>query len=143
MEQLRTESEGEPALTRVVVIDDHPWVRRGLIALISTEKHFEVCGQAEDAVGAIAVVEECNPDLAIVDISIKGPIDGLELTKRLKSSHPGLVVLILSLHAASEYGARAYAAGASAYLCKSEVNDSLFETLRRITNPKPIPSNCV
>jgi DNA-binding NarL/FixJ family response regulator len=118
--------------TRIVLIDDHPWIRKGLCALLQTEPGFEVCGEAEDATAAMKVVENSSPDLAIIDISIRGEIDGLELTRRLKSTRPALKVLTLSLHAESEYKSRAIAAGASAYLSKSDVTVALFDTLRQI-----------
>ena len=118
--------------TRVALVDDHPWIRKGLRSLLGTEEGFEVCGEAEDAQGAIDLVAAAIPDLAIIDISIKGAIDGIELTRKLKAAHPHLLVLTLSLHAEAEYEARALAAGASAYLTKSDVSISLFDTLRRI-----------
>ena len=132
MEQIQSNPNVNRAPLRLVVVDDHPWVRMGLLALIASEDDFTVCGEAEDAQSAIELVEASNPDMAIIDISIKGDIDGIELTRLLKATHPNLLVLTLSLHAESEYKARALAAGASAYLSKSAVSDSLFDTLRGI-----------
>jgi DNA-binding NarL/FixJ family response regulator len=131
------------AVMRIVVVDDHPWVRMGLLALLATEEDFAVCGEAEDAPSAIELVAKANPDMAIIDISIKGDIDGIELTRQLKAVHPNLLVLTLSLHAESEYETRALAAGASAYLCKSAVSDSLFDTLRSIANKASPPDPAV
>lgn len=118
--------------TRIVLVDDHPWIRKGLCALLETEPGYEVCGEAEDALAAMALVERSAPDLAIIDISIRGEMDGLELTRRLKTSRPDLKVLTLSLHAESEYKSKAIEAGASAYLSKSDVTASLFDTLREL-----------
>lgn len=132
MESTSPFRNGRSSLIRVLVVDDHPWVRKGLLALLATEQEFEVCGEAEDAHGAIALVEARQPDLAIIDISLKGDMDGIELTKQLKASHRDLIILVLSLHAEAEYKARALEAGASAYLCKTGVNDFLFDTLRSI-----------
>ena len=117
---------------RVVVVDDHPWVRKGLLALLSAEEDFLVCGEAEDAQSAAELIAAAKPDIATIDISLKGDVDGLQLTRQLKVSHPNLLVLTLSLHSESEYEALALAAGASAYLCKSDVGDCLLDTIRRM-----------
>lgn len=144
MSQMESNRSLQPPVIRVAVVDDHPWVRMGLVAMLATEDDFMVCGEADDAPGAIELVAASKPDLVIIDISLKGDVDGIELTRQLKTTHPQLVVLTLSLHAESEYQDRALAAGASAYVNKSAVNDCLFDTIRRIMSgaaSRAVPSN--
>ena len=69
--------------TRIYIVDDHPLVRQGLTQIIDSEADMEICGESEDAQGAIKGVGECIPDAIIVDISLKGN-NGLELIKNLK-----------------------------------------------------------
>ncbi len=118
--------------TRVFIVDDHPWVRLGLVKLLEHEEGFAVCGEAEDAETAAKLIAETVPDVAVVDISLKGKVDGIQLTRLLKQSHPKLPVVILSMHAESEYAACAFNAGARGYVVKSEATDTLIETLRRV-----------
>src|SRR5271163_5104642 len=82
---------------RILVVDDHPVVRQGLALLINREPDLVVCGEAEEATGAMHVLASARPDLLIVDISLNGP-DGLDLLKTLRTTHATLPVLILSMH---------------------------------------------
>ncbi len=79
-------------MIRVLVVDDHPIVRQGLAQLINQEKDLEVCGQAEDAHEAMQAIRQLNPDMVIVDISLKDT-SGMELIKDLKIQYPDLPVL--------------------------------------------------
>lgn len=122
----------EKKTTRVFIVDDHPWVRLGLVKLLEHENGFAVCGEAEDSEGAMKRIAETEPDVAIVDISLKGRVDGIELTRMLKRDHPKIPVVILSMHAESEYAAYALSAGASGYVVKSEATETLTQTLRKV-----------
>src|SRR6202050_3538354 len=82
---------------RILVVDDHPIVRQGLALLIDREPDMLVCGEAEEAMGALHVLASAHPDVLIVDISLNGP-DGLDLLKTIRTTHPTLPVLILSMH---------------------------------------------
>jgi DNA-binding NarL/FixJ family response regulator len=126
---------------RIVIIDDHPWVRLGLRSLLEGEGDFQVCGEAEDALQALAMVGELKPQIAIVDISLKGKIDGIELTGMIRECHPEVAVLVLSMHAEPKYAVRALAAGASAYISKSEAPEHLIETLYTILEARQQPQD--
>src|SRR3954465_8518749 len=91
------------AKRRVFVVDDHPIVRERLAELINQEPDLNVCGEAEDANAALKAAAALRPDLAIVDITLKDTY-GIELIKQLKYEHPGLPVLVLSMHDESLYG---------------------------------------
>ncbi len=116
---------------RVLVVDDHPIVRQGLALLINQESDLLVCGEAEEATGAMHVLASAKPDILILDISLNGP-DGIDLLKNIRSSHPSLPVLILSMHDESIYAERALRAGANGYIMKQEATEKVLIALRRI-----------
>jgi DNA-binding NarL/FixJ family response regulator len=116
---------------RILVVDDHPIVRQGLALLINREPDMVVCGEAEEASGAMHVLSSARPDVLIVDISLNGP-DGLDLLKTIRSTHPTLPVLILSMHDESIYAERALRAGANGYIMKQEATEKVLVAIRRI-----------
>ncbi|MES2572057.1 MAG: response regulator transcription factor [Verrucomicrobiota bacterium] len=113
-------------------MDDHPWVRLGLISLIEAQEDFVICGEAENAHQAFDVIAGSMPDLVIIDISLKGETDGIELTRALRRDYPMLPLLVLSMHAEPKYATRALAAGANGYMTKSEAPEALITILRRL-----------
>jgi DNA-binding NarL/FixJ family response regulator len=115
----------------VLIVDDHPIVRQGLAQLINQEKDLEVCGQAEDAHEAMQAIRQLNPDMVIVDISLKDT-SGMELIKDLKIQHPDLPVLTLSMHDEAVYGERALRAGARGYVMKQEATGKVVTAIRRV-----------
>jgi DNA-binding NarL/FixJ family response regulator len=116
---------------RILVVDDHPIVRQGLALLINREPDLVVCGEAEEAMGAMHVLASARPDVLIVDISLNGP-DGLDLLKNIRTTHPALPVLILSMHEESIYAERALRAGANGYIMKQEATEKVLVAVRRI-----------
>src|SRR5580704_2568270 len=125
-------SQNQPvSKKRIVVVDDHPIVRQGLALLINRENDLVVCGEAEEAMGALHVLASARPDVLIVDISLNGP-DGLDLLKTIRTTHPTLPVLILSMHDESIYAERALRAGANGYIRKQEATEKVLVALRRI-----------
>jgi DNA-binding NarL/FixJ family response regulator len=116
---------------RVVIIDDHPLIRRGLERMIHSGDGFTVCGEAGNAVEAMKVVTATKPDLAIVDVGLPGE-DGIELTRRLLRKFPTMAILILSMHEEPEYAARALAAGARGYMVKHEAVEKIGSALTQV-----------
>ncbi len=124
-------SPPEEAKKRILVVDDHPIVRERLAEMINRENDLIVCGEAEDAHQALAAVQTLHPELAIVDITLKDTY-GIELVRDLKSRHPGLAVLVLSMHDESVYAERALRAGARGYICKVEPASKVIEAIRGV-----------
>ncbi len=118
---------------RILVVDDHPIVRQGLTLMVNREADLVVCGEAEDATGAVLVVASARPDILIVDISLNGP-DGLDLLKNIRATHPTLPVLVLSMHDELIYAERALRAGANGYIMKQEATEKVLVAIRRILN---------
>ena len=124
-------SENHPAKKRIMVVDDHPIVSQGLALLINREPDLVVCGEAQEAMGAMHVLSSSRPDVLIVDISLSGP-DGIDLLKNIRTTHPTLPVLILSMHDESVYAERALRAGANGYIMKQEATENVLVAVRRI-----------
>jgi DNA-binding NarL/FixJ family response regulator len=113
---------------RIVLVDDHPIVREGLIMMMSRRDDLSVCGEAGSAEDALQVVAELHPDLAIVDIFLDG-INGIELTKQLHSRYPELPVIVLSMHDEQLYAERARRAGALGYVMKQEASRTIMDAI--------------
>jgi DNA-binding NarL/FixJ family response regulator len=88
---VHTPSGQHPNRKRVLIVDDHPMTRSG------HQPDFEVCGEAESAAKALSALEACEPDLALVDITLPDK-SGLELIKNFKALRPGLPILVISMH---------------------------------------------
>ena len=116
---------------RVLLIDDHPLLRKGLAQLINQEPDLMVCGEAEEAPKAFEAVGVLNPDVALVDISLKGG-NGLELIKNLKARYPDLPLLVLSMHDETLYAERALRAGSLGYIMKEEALEKVLTALRQV-----------
>jgi DNA-binding NarL/FixJ family response regulator len=117
--------------SKVLLIDDHPILRRGLGQLINQEADLVVCGEAEDSAKAFAAVSELNPDVAVIDISLKG-CNGIELTKNIKARYPDLPILVLSMHDETLYAERALRAGGLGYIMKEEALEQVLVAIRKV-----------
>jgi DNA-binding NarL/FixJ family response regulator len=127
----KPQSQAAARKSRILVVDDHPNVRQGLALLINQEADLLVCGEAEEAMGAMHVLASSKPDILIVDISLNGP-DGIDLLKNIRNIYPTMPVLILSMHDESIYAERALRAGANGYIMKQEATEKVLVALRRI-----------
>ena len=116
----------------VVVVDDHPILAEGIRLLIQEERDLGVVGSARDAVSAMEVVERLRPRLAIVDISLKRGVSGIELIKMFKEKYPTLLVLVLSMHEERHIVERAFKAGADGYILKDEVSEAIVKAIRSV-----------
>ncbi len=116
----------------IIVVDDHPLFRQGVIQMLSQEPDLEVRAEAENAPSALDLMRRTPLDLAIVDIGLHGSANGIELTKSIKAEHPEVPVLVLSMHDESLYASRALRAGASGYLMKREALDSVISAVRAV-----------
>ena len=124
-------SNGVTRKRRVFIVDDHPLVRDGLANFINQQADLAVCGEAEDSAGAIAGIESCRPDVALIDISLKNE-SGLELVKILQAQFPEVALIVLSMHDEALYAERALHAGARGYVMKRETTKSVLTAIRRV-----------
>lgn len=126
----QSEAENENR-TRILIVDDHPIVRQGLAELVNHESDLAVCGQAEDSHEAIKAIRQLDPDMAIIDISLK-ETSGLELIKDIHTQYPNMPVLALSMHDENLYAERALRAGAMGYIMKQEATENVIAAIRKI-----------
>ncbi len=116
---------------RILVVDDHPTMRDGLAACISNEPDLTVCGEAEDIDEALRLVGELNPDLVIVDISLKTG-HGIDLIKQVRARYSKTKMLVHSMYEESVYAERALQAGALGYLNKQTARETLVSAIRSV-----------
>jgi len=115
----------------ILIVDDHAVFRDGLQRLISLEKGLEVCAQASDGNEALAKAAQYHPDLTIIDVVMEG-MNGIELTKALRSRYPKMRLLVLSMHKEILYAERALRAGANGYIMKRENGITLMAAIRSV-----------
>ena len=106
-----THTIGKPKST-VFIVEDHPVTRDGLIQLINYQEDLHVCGFAGTVANAMGGIEDAQPDLVMVDISLPDG-HGIELVKNLKARYPQASILVLSMHDEGLYAERAFRAGAA------------------------------
>jgi len=117
--------------TRVLIVDDHPMTRAGLVHVIDHQPDMVVCGEAENATEALAALDASQPDLVLADITLPGK-SGLELIKDIRAIHPGLPTLVISMHDESLYAERVLRAGARGYITKHEGGEKLMQAIRHV-----------
>lgn len=115
----------------VVLADDHDLVRTGIKAILLGIPGVKVVAEARDGEELLAVLESVRPDVVVTDISMPG-MDGLAALERIKSRHPGVRVLVLSMFESADFIKRAVASGASGYVLKGSSADELEQALRAI-----------
>jgi len=118
-------------MIKVIIVDDHPVVRRGLRQIIEEEPGMEVAGEAENAGEFFSLVRKTDCTLVLLDISLPDR-SGFDVLKQLKYEHPKLPVLILSIHPEDQYALRFIKAGASGYLMKEGAPEELVKAIRRV-----------
>jgi DNA-binding NarL/FixJ family response regulator len=116
---------------KVLLVEDHPMFRERMALLINKDLGMTVCGEADNIVAAMGIIREAQPDIAIVDISLRGS-SGLELIKDIRAQGLSLPVLVLSMHAEELYAERALRAGAKGYIMKSEASSEVLEAIRTV-----------
>ncbi len=121
--------------TRVLIVDDHPMTRAGLVHVINHQPDLTVCGEAESAAQALDILDSSRPDLLLIDITLPGK-SGLELIKDVKAMRPELLMLVISMHDESLYADRVLRAGARGYITKHEGGEKLMEAIRHVLRGK-------
>lgn len=116
---------------RILLVDDHPVVREGLTEMINRHAGFRVCGEAEDRAQALAAIETCKPDLAIIDLALNGQ-PGIELVKDIHTRYPELHLLVLSMHDEQVHAERVIRAGACGYIAKQEAATKIVSAIQRV-----------
>jgi two-component system, NarL family, nitrate/nitrite response regulator NarL len=116
---------------RVLLVDDHPVVRRGLCSCLARHEHIQIVGEAGDGREALKKVQELSPDLVLMDIDMPN-MDGLAATAHLRKERPGVKVLVLSMHKQSDYVLRILQSGARGYILKEATPDELVKAIEMV-----------
>jgi DNA-binding NarL/FixJ family response regulator len=116
---------------RVLLVDDHPAVRRGLRELLASYSDLQVVGEAGDGAAALQAAASLQPDVIVLDILLPGP-DGVDIAQRLRFEVPDAKVVILTAFGNEEYVRGALRAGARAYLLKTTSDQTVVETIRQV-----------
>jgi len=114
---------------RIVVVDDHPVVRAGIVGLLAGEPDLEVVGEAADGAVALVLIEQVRPDVVLMDLRMP-VLDGVAATGRLLADHPTVRVVILTTYETDGDILRAVEAGATGYLLKDTPREDLVEAVR-------------
>ena len=122
---------------RVIIAEDHTFVREATRQLLEQEPDIEIVGEATDGAEAVALVERLNPDVAIVDISMP-VMSGMEATERIKAVRPGTAVLILTQYDDDQYVFALLAAGAAGYLLKDIPSAEIVRAVRSVHAGEPV-----
>ncbi len=113
---------------KVLIADDHAIVRTGLRSILLTEPSLQLVGEATGGIEAIKLVAETNPDVLVLDISMPD-LDGISVTKQLKSLYPDLIILILTIHEDKALLREAIRSGASGYILKKAAEADLIAAI--------------
>ena len=116
---------------RIVLADDHPIVLDGLRSLIRAEQDFEIVGEAASGLAALKIIRECQPDIAVLDISMP-ELNGIMLSRRLAAEMPALLLLVLTLHEDRAYLNQALEAGVRGYVLKRSAVENLVQAIRAV-----------
>ncbi len=116
---------------RVLIVDDHPVVRKGLLQILAEEPEIAVAEEAENASKMLDLVKEERWDIVVLDITLPDR-SGLEALKDLKAIRPALPVLILSMHPEDQYAMRVLKAGAAGYMNKDSASEELVNAVRKV-----------
>ncbi|MBR9867159.1 MAG: response regulator transcription factor [Oceanospirillales bacterium] len=116
---------------RIVLVDDHPLVLEGIIARLEDEPSLDVVGSANDGAQALTLIDEVQPDVVLMDISMP-VMNGFEATERLRAEQPNVRVLILSMHESREYILKLIQCGAAGYVLKDVSSNELITAIKTV-----------
>lgn len=127
---------------RILLADDHGIIRQGLRSLLEKEPDMQVVGEAEDGRKAIELVNECSPDIVIMDITMPN-LNGVEATRHITGESSKSKVIALSIHSNRRFVADMLKAGASGYILKECLSDELVQAIRTVSSGGRYLSPCI
>ena len=127
----RTTPPPDPTRRRILLVDDHPFMRAGLAQLIDRQADLTVCGEAGNPSEALEPCARLRPDLVLTDLTMPGR-SGLEFVKDLRAAQPDATVLVISMHDEAVYAERSLRAGARGYIMKEAGGENLLAAIRQV-----------
>jgi len=119
-------------MPRVLIVDDHAFIRRGVQTILHPFPEWELCGEADNGNDAIRMAEELKPEVIIMDLSMPG-LNGIEATRAIRKTQPAVQIVLLTLHESAELVRSAFRAGARGYLLKTDAEQELVKALTVVT----------
>ncbi len=121
---------------RIVIVDDHAVVRRGVRALLESQPGWEVIAEATTGRDAVEIAKRLQPDIVVMDLSLP-ELNGLDATRQILKESPRTEVLVLTMHHAEELARNVLQAGARGYVLKSDADDNLIAAVESLSQHKP------
>jgi two-component system response regulator NreC len=119
-------------MPRVLVVDDHAFIRRGVKAILLSFPEWELVGEADNGLDAVKLAAELNPDVVVMDVSMP-QMNGIEATREISKAHPSIKIILLTLHDSGELLRNGFRAGAKGYILKSDAEQELIKALRVVS----------
>jgi len=117
----------------ILIVDDHPLVREGLISILKSAAGYEVVGQAGNARDANRMVKNLKPDLVLLDLALPDK-SGIELSREIRNISPPTRIMIVSMHSKVDYIVKAFQAGATGYMVKESATEKLLQGIEHVVN---------
>jgi DNA-binding NarL/FixJ family response regulator len=127
---------------RILVVDDHAVVRRGVRTLLESHEGWEVCGEATNGREAVEQSRQLRPDVVVMDLSLP-ELNGLDATRQILKDGPGIEVLVLTMHHSEELARDVLRAGARGYIMKSDADENLIAAVDTLRQHKPFLTSAV
>jgi len=127
---------------RILVVDDHAVVRRGVRSLLESHEGWEVCGEATNGRDAVEQSRQLRPDVVVMDLSLP-ELNGLDATRQILKDGPGIEVLVLTMHHSEELARDVLRAGARGYIMKSDADENLIAAVDTLRQHKPFLTSMV
>jgi DNA-binding NarL/FixJ family response regulator len=118
-------------MPRVLVVDDHAFIRRGIQSLLHAFPEWEFCGEADNGEDAIRLAGELRPEVIIMDVTMP-VLNGIEATLAIRKIQPEVKIVLLTLHESADLARRAFRAGARGYLLKTDAERELLSALTAV-----------
>jgi|SRR5450755_1147460 len=115
-------------MPKVLIVDDHAFIRRGVQGILKAYPEWQLCGEADNGNDAIRMAKELNPEAIVMDVSMPG-LNGVEATRAIRKTNPNVKILLLTLHESSELVRTAFQAGVNGYLLKTDAEQELVRAL--------------
>jgi DNA-binding NarL/FixJ family response regulator len=116
-------------MPRLLIVDDHAFIRRGVQAILQSFPEWELCGEAGDGDEAVRLAEQLKPEVILMDVTMPG-LNGIEATRVIRKAQPKVKIVLLTLHESTEILRNGFRAGARGYLLKGDAEQELLKALR-------------
>jgi DNA-binding NarL/FixJ family response regulator len=122
-------------MPKVLIVDDHAFIRRGVQGILKENPQWQLCGEADNGNDAVRMTTELKPEAIVMDVSMPG-MNGVAATREIRKTNPDVKILLLTLHESAELMRSAFQAGVNGYLLKTDAEQELLRALAVIMEEK-------